>query len=245
MLVIRRISKILALLVVYSICAGEYLKNKGFVFTENGPVLTRPAYAQADAFSMKINGTVNISTDRLRIMGKADAPLTIYGYSSMTCSHCKDFHQYILPKIERDFIAEGKVRFVFVHFPIDQVAMRAAKISYCLPKEKYYDFISFLYDKRDWQFADTEELLTKYAKDFGLTQTEIDACKENAKLTSDILLTRNQAIEDFGIQGTPSFIVEGKDGGELIVGSRNYDDFKDYLNKRLGADEGDNAENSK
>ncbi len=243
MQVVRRLSKILALLVVYGICAGEYLKSKGFVFTDNGPVLTRKAYAQSDAFSIKVEGSVNIGADRMRAMGKDEAPLTIYGYSSMTCSHCKDFHVYILPKIERDFINKGKVRFVFVHFPIDQIAMKAAKISYCLPKEKYYDFISTLYDKRDWQFANSEELLTKYAKDFGMTQKEIDACRENTKLTSDILLTRNQAIENFGIQGTPSFIVAGKDGSEVIVGSRSYDDFKDYLNGRLANGEIDNAKN--
>lgn len=236
MRVVRRISKIVALLVMYVICAGGYLMEKGFKLTDNGIVLTKRAYAQEDAFSVKVNGDVGIDAARMRSMGDETAPLTIYGYSSMTCSHCKDFHQYVLPKIERDFISSGKVRFVFVHFPLEQVSMRAAKISYCLPKEKYYDFISTLYDKRDWQFADTEKLLDKYAKEYGMTDESLAACKENTKLTSDILLTRNQAIETFGIQGTPSFIVEGKDGKELIVGSRGYDDLKEYLNKRLGGE---------
>lgn len=235
--IVKRISKVLALLTIYIICACGYLIDKGFEFTENGIVLTKRAYAKEEAFSVKISGDVNIDTNRMRSIGKDDAPLTIYGYSSMTCSHCKDFHQYILPKIERDFISVGKARFVFVHFPLERVSMRAAKISYCLPKEKYYDFISKLYDKRDWQFANTEELLDKYAKEFGMTDESLTACKENTKLTSDILLTRNRAIESFGIQGTPSFIVEGKDGKELIVGSRSYDDLKAYLNKRLNGDE--------
>ncbi len=236
MRVIKRISKIFALLVMYVVCAGGYLLDKGFELTENGIVLTKRAYAEEEAFSVKISGEMDIDAGRMRSMGNDKAPLTIYGFSSMTCSHCKDFHQYILPKIERDFISSGKVRFVFVHFPLEQISMRAAKISYCLPKEKYYDFISMLYDKRDWQFADTEELLDKYAKEFGMTDDDIAACKENTKLTSDILLTRNHAIETFGIQGTPSFIVDGKDGKELIVGSRSYDDLKNYLNKRLGED---------
>lgn len=236
MLVVRRISKVLALIVVYIICAYGYLTSKGFVFTENGPVLSNQAYAKENTFSQKVDGDIHLSESCLREMGDENAPLTMYGYSSMACSHCKDFHKFILPKIERDFISKGKLKFIFIHFPLDVRSMRIAKLSYCLPNNKYYEFISDLYDNRDWQFAKNDDILGEYAKKFGMTDEEIEECNSNTKLTSDILLTRDNAIKTFGVQGTPSFIVEGTDGKELIVGSRSYEDLKEYLNKRLGSE---------
>ncbi len=237
MLIIKRMSKILATVVVYVVCAYGYLTAKGFVFAEDGVFLSNQARAGEGGFAQKIEGSIDIDKTRIRAKGEKTAPLTMYGFSSMACFHCKEFHKSILPKIESEFISTGKLRYVFVHFPLDVLSMRVAKLSYCLPVEKYYDFVSELYDKRDWQFADDESILRNYALQYGLTEEDIEKCEQDAKLTSDILLTRNNAIEKFGIQGTPSFIVEGKDGKELIIGSRSYDDLKDYLNSRLGGEE--------
>lgn len=234
MLIIRRISKILAAIILYIICAYGYLTTKGFVFAEDGVIFSNNAQAKERSFSQKVEGDLNIGEDRVRVIGEKNAPLTMYGYSSMTCSHCKDFHKFTLPKLERDFISTGKLRFVFVHFPLDVRSMRLAKLSYCLPPEKYYDFISELYDQRDWQFSEDENTLNKYAVKFGMTEEDIKRCNDNSKLTSDILLTRNTAIEKLGIKGTPSFIIEGVDGKEVIIGTRKYDELKEYLNARLG-----------
>lgn len=233
MLTAKRISKILAMIVVYIICTYGYLVEKGFVFTENGVVFSNSAQAKEGEFSQQIERGINIDERRMRIKGEKNAPLTIYAFSSMACSHCKEFHKFILPKLERDFISTGKVRFVFVHFPLDVLSMRIAKLSYCLPSDKYYDFVNELYDKRDWQFSEDEEILNGYARKYGMTEEDINKCNKDSKLTSDILLTRDTAIEQLGIKGTPSFIVDGTDRKDLIVGSRSYDDLKEYLNKRL------------
>lgn len=231
--IIKRISRLLALVVVYVICAYGYLTAKGFVFTDGVPVLSNHAQAKEEEFAVKVNGNVKISGAQLRARGVDDAPLMMYAFSSMACSHCSDFHRYILPKLERDFISTGKLRYIFVHFPIDAVSMRAAKLSYCLPADKYDDFISELYKKKDWLLSGKNETLNKYAREFGMTDETIKICDDNKKLTSDILLTFNDAIKTFGIQGTPSFIIEGADGREMVSGSRGYDEFRDYLNSRL------------
>ncbi|MCM1324566.1 MAG: DsbA family protein [Acetobacter sp.] len=236
MLIIRRISKILATIIIYVVCAYGYLTAKGFILTENGMILSNQAHAQESEFAQKVEGDIDIDNTRMRIKGNADAPLTMYSYSSMACSHCREFHKFILPKIERDFISTGKLNFIYVHFPIDVRSMKIAKLSYCLPAEKYYDFISELYDKKDWQFSEDENILNEYARKYGMTDEELEKCNQNTKLTSDILLTRNTAIEKFGIKGTPSFIIAGKTSKELIVGARSYDDIKEYLNSRLEED---------
>lgn len=231
--VIKRISRILALFCVYLMCAYGYLNAKGFILIDGKPVLSNQAEAKEENFSKKVSGEMGMNAEMVRVKGDKDAPLTMYAYSSMMCSHCRDFHNYIYPKLERDFVSAGKLKFVFVHFPLDVVSMRAAKLSYCLPKEKYYDFITELYANKDWQFSDKEETLNAYAEKMGMAKEEIKACEENKKLTSDILMMRDTAVKSFGVQGTPSFIVEDKTGKELIIGSRPYDELKKYLNKRL------------
>jgi len=226
----------MALLVVYVMLAYSYMGSKGFVIEGGQIVLSNKAYAKEKAFAEKVSGTLNVNNNLIRAKGSEDAPLVMYLFSSMACSHCKDFHNFILPKLERDFVAKNKLRLVFIHLPFDEMSMRAAKLSYCLPKEKYYDFISLLYQKRDWQFANNEKLLNAYAKKSGADDKLINDCKENKKLTSDILLIRDNAIKDFGVQATPSFLITGKDGSELITGSRKYDDLKQYLEKRLSGE---------
>ena len=97
--IIKRISRLLALVVVYVICAYGYLTAKGFVFTDGVPVLSNHTQAKEEEFAVKVNGNVKISGAQLRARGADDAPLTMYAFSSMACSHCSDFHRYILPKL--------------------------------------------------------------------------------------------------------------------------------------------------
>ena len=234
--IIKRICRVMAIVAVYIICAYGYLTTKGFIFKDNNFILSNTAHAGEQSFAQKISGNINLSEERTRALGSPDAPLTMYGYSSMACSHCREFHKFTLPKLERDFIATGKLKFVFIHFPIEPLSMRAAKLSYCLPQEKFYDFISDLYDNRDWLFSNDETKIYEHAKAFGMKDEDIEACNADKKLTSDILLVKENAINDFKIAGTPAFIISGADGQELILGSKKYDDLKEYLEKRLGGE---------
>jgi predicted DsbA family dithiol-disulfide isomerase len=76
-------------------------------------------------------------------------------------------------------------------------------------------------------------LLNKEASLIGMSENDIIKCNNDKKLTSDILLMRENAINEIGIKSTPSFIIEGKSGKELIVGARKYEDIKEYLEKRI------------
>ena len=233
MKIVNRISKIFAMVAIYILAAYGYLTAKGFVFINGKPVLSNEAHAKTE-FSQKIDGQIMLSETLNRTEGSPDAPLTMYAFSSMMCSHCGIFHKSIYPKIKENFVDNGKLRFIFVHLPTDVLSMQAAKISYCMPKEKYYDFIDELYSKKDWRFAKDDTKINEYAKKMGLSENDIQNCKDNKKLTSDILLVRENAISSLGIQATPTFIIEGKDGKELISGNKKYSDFAKYITQRLG-----------
>ena len=226
-IIIKRVSKFLAFLLIYVTIAYGYLTAKGFIFEDGTPLLTNSAQAQ-NSFAKEIKSNVVISDNITRVLGDKNAPLTMYIFSSMTCSHCRDYHKYILPKVERDFVSNNKLKIVFVHLPLDALSMRAAKLGYCLSHDKYYAYVSELYNTRDWLFSNSDETLNKYAKQFGLNDDDIAKCNSDKKLTSDILMTRDSAIKDIGIDGTPAFIVVSKNKKELI-GPHKYNDMKKHL----------------
>ena len=58
------------------------------------------------------------------ILGKADAPVTMIEYASLTCPHCAHFATTTCPRSRRSWIDTGKVRWVYRDFPLDQVALQ-------------------------------------------------------------------------------------------------------------------------
>ena len=46
------------------------------------------------------------------VQGKADAPVTIIEYASMTCTHCAAFHTETYPVLQSKYIEPGKVKFI-------------------------------------------------------------------------------------------------------------------------------------
>lgn len=43
-----------------------------------------------------------------KVLGAATAPVTIELFSSFACTHCKEFHDTLLPQIVRDYVIRGK-----------------------------------------------------------------------------------------------------------------------------------------
>lgn len=128
-----------------------YLNLKGFIMSPDGrPVLVKEARAaanpkEADGLAQKIAANVNVILPKGHPVGSKDAPISIYEYSSFGCYHCSDFHLETLPKLQKDFIDSGKVKLVFVDFPLDSKSMMAAMIADCMPEKNYHEFIKLLF----------------------------------------------------------------------------------------------------
>lgn len=244
--IIGRISRILAVLVIFLIAANFYLSFKGFTWLDGELVLIRPAQAEepsnANALAKRYEGlTVEAVTpskfevENVHILGDKNAPVTIYEMSSLGCSHCADFHLNILPQLKKDYIDQGKVKVIFADFPIDQKSMKAAMLARCMPEDKYFDFISLLFKKQmSWGLSfKTEKLLTGYAEMEGMSPEEAKNCMSNDKIASELMDIRQQAIEKLHINGTPSFLVRNAEREEVIPGAPSYDKLKSIINSYL------------
>lgn len=147
-----------------------------------------------------------------RVLGKADAPVTIVEYASMTCPHCAAFHAETWPALKTQYIDTGKARFIFREFPLDPLAAAASMLARCAPEDKYYDMIDLFFDhQREWAYTDKPlDALQNMAKQAGFTQMSFEACLTNQKLLDGINASKDQAMAKFGVNSTPTFFINGQ-----------------------------------
>lgn len=159
-----------------------------------------------------------------RILGAADAPITMIEYSSLTCPHCATFHRETLPRIKENWIDDGKVRLVFRHYPLDGLALRAAAIGNCIPGKRFFAFMGILFkNQRKWARAqDPLTALGQYARLAGLSQEQADACLADRAAMDKILQGAQEGRAVYGVESTPTFIVNGK----KLSGALPYDEFE-------------------
>ncbi|HKR19522.1 MAG TPA: DsbA family protein [Stellaceae bacterium] len=169
------------------------------------------------------------------VLGNKNAPITIFEYASLTCPHCAAFTSDTLPKLQKEWIDTGKAKLVYRDFPLDQSALVAATVAQCFPPERYFPFIETLFQtQREWaqnSEAATKTALARIARLGGMGQAQFDACANNQKLSDAVLNSRLAAQNQYGINSTPTFFVNGT----KVVGDVPYDEFVKYLEAKSGA----------
>ena len=178
-----------------------------------------PSFASADILSIE-------EAMQDRVIGNAEAPITIIEYASLTCPHCATFHAETLPQIKKEWIETGKAKLIYRDFPLDKYAASAAMIARCAPEDKYFIFLNaFFAQQKNWSRADDPvTVLTQLAGLGGMSKDDVDACLANEELQDAILQMRLDGQMEYGINSTPSFVINGK-----MINNLPYEDFKDIL----------------
>ncbi len=153
-------------------------------------------------------------------LGKADAPVTVIEYASLTCPHCADFMNNVFDPIKTAYIDTGKVKWIYRDFPLDQVALRAAMLARCAGPDRYYAFIETLFKQQKvWIMQkDPVQGIASVGRLGGITADQFDACMKNKDVENAALQNELDAEKQFGVDSTPSFIINGtKHAGELSL----------------------------
>ncbi|MGE4351044.1 MAG: DsbA family protein [Bdellovibrionales bacterium] len=166
-------------------------------------------------------------------MGSPTAPVTIVEYASLTCSHCADFYNEVMPEIEKRYVDTGKVRFIYRDFPLDAYGLHAATLAHCMPNTLFYPFIKILFkNQRSWIMAPKyKDVLVKYAEMSGLPSARATSCIQDTKLMDQVIAVRTEASQKYDITATPTFIIN--DGEEKILGARSLKEFASVIDKHL------------
>jgi protein-disulfide isomerase len=167
------------------------------------------------------------------VLGKADAPGTIFEYASLTCPHCARFDVEILPQVKSLWIDTGKAKLIFRDFPLDQSALKASVLTQCAPPDRYFAFLDMLFKTQaSWATAsNVKEALIRVAKFGGLSEDKLNACLGDEALSNKIVQERLDAEQKYGVDSTPTFFVNGK----KLVGEQPIEDIAEALGEKAPA----------
>lgn len=163
-------------------------------------------------------------------IGDEKAPVTIIEYFSMTCPHCANFHNVTFDAIKTKYIDTGKVRFILREFPFDPVATAAFMLARCNPQnpaelataEQYFPMVAMLFkQQRNWAApadGNVRNALLQSVKLAGYSQQSFETCLTNQKLLDEINAVVKRAADEFGVNSTPTFLINGKKySGDMSV----------------------------
>lgn len=150
------------------------------------------------------------------VLGNPDAPVTLIEYASLTCGHCKTFHEAVIPTIKRDYVATGKVRFIFREFPTPPVdiAVVGFAVARCAGPEGYFSALDDFFGNQDDIFTEARdgralETLQAYGERNGISVDEFESCissEEHRRAISKSVSTGRNG----GVISTPTLILNGE-----------------------------------
>jgi protein-disulfide isomerase len=165
-----------------------------------------------------------------RTKGSASAPVTVYEMSDFQCPYCKSFAQETFPQIERSYIKTGKVRWVFINFPLTSVhanAAAAGELALCAAKQqgfwRVHDLL-FQYQETWAPLREAGPFFVSLADSAGLSKKALLACLQAPETQKD-LKAEAEGSQRSGASSTPSFYIEGG----LMEGAAPFEAFKRVL----------------
>ena len=154
------------------------------------------------------------------VFGKANAPVTIIEYASLSCSHCGDFYKNTVSILKENEIKNGDVKLIFRHFPGDPFSLNGALLSLCMPETSRGAYIGMLLSQQEkWLNAKGDlEPLKKLTLQAGLSADAISACWGNKEKKDEMLQERLDAEKVLEVQVTPTLFINGvKEVGDLSL----------------------------
>ncbi|GGF31348.1 disulfide bond formation protein DsbD [Youhaiella tibetensis] len=147
-----------------------------------------------------------------KVLGSPDAKVTVIEYASPTCPHCAIFSNETLPEFKKQYVDTGKVKFIlrpFVRNVLDAVVFLLAEAA---GDDQYHNVVDTFFKTQDqWAASDKpRDAILVIAKQLGFTDSSFEAALTNQDLFKGMETLREQAINDFKLEGTPTFYINGK-----------------------------------
>ena len=146
------------------------------------------------------------------VQGSETAPVTVIEYASPTCPHCAAFSNDVLPAFTEAYVDTGKVKLIvrpFVRNVLDAAVFMLAEAA---GPTNYHNVLStYFKTQATWAASQTpRDAILEIAKQLGFTKETFDAALTNQELFTGMEALREQALDEFGLSGTPTFYVNGK-----------------------------------
>ena len=162
------------------------------------------------------------------VRGSENAPVTVVEFSDFQCPFCEKFFTQTYSQIEKDYIDTGKVKFVYLHFPLsfhDQ-AQKAAEASQCAALQgKFWQMHDKMFENQASLSIDNYKL---WAKQIGLNTAKFNTCLDSGE-TASVVAAHEAYGQSVGVSGTPGFFINGVP----LSGAQPYSAFKQVIDAAL------------
>lgn len=176
--------------------------------------------------------TVTVSEQDGYILGNPDAPIKLVEYASHTCAGCANFAMTAKADI-KEYVATGVVSFEQRNLVRDPIDLTIATLVRCGPKENMQTLSDMAWENLQQTFANVQTNSAAYEAagqlpleqrfigiadaagltDFfaarGLSADQQRACLADSETIEGIANNSTAQAEEFGIQSTPSFLLNG------------------------------------
>jgi protein-disulfide isomerase len=187
----------------------------------------RSVFAKAGALALTLMAAFTLASCEQKgasagdiVLGDPKAPIKIVEYASVTCGHCREFHEEVFPTLKRDWIDTGKATYVMREFrtPPADIASAGFLMARCAAKgdaKKYYDIIATLFERQPAIFQALQggrarEELINVAREAGMTDQEFDTCLADKVALKALMAVEEEGSKTFKITGTPTLIINGE-----------------------------------
>lgn len=181
-------------------------------------------------------------TSNDHLLGNPNAKVVIVEYSDTECPFCKEYHN-TMHRIIDEYGRDGRVAWVYRHFPIAQLHSKAAKqaeATECAAElggnTGFWNYIDRLFEITPSNNGLDMNLLPVIAEDVGLNRTKFETCLNSGKYTEAIQEQFNSAVRA-GARGTPHSIMIIGDELVSIPGAQPYASLRSAIEAALSQPE--------
>lgn len=140
------------------------------------------------------------------VKGASSARITLVEISDYHCPYCRRHMQSTQPQIDTEFINTGKLQYVFIDYPIEQLhpeAFKAHEAANCAGEQgKFWEMHAKLFAQPT---RDPAQLVTQ-AQELGLDGARLRACLDGGKYAKPVRESVAR-MEQLGINSTPTFLL--------------------------------------
>ena len=143
--------------------------------------------------------------------GSTGAKVMMVEVSDYHCPFCRRHMLTTQPQIDAEYINTGKVRYVFVDYPIDQLhpdAFKAHEAANCAGEQgKYWEMHAKLFDQpppRD--SSQLSAVLASQAQSVGVEGGKFKACMDAGKYSKPVK-ENVERMQNLGVDSTPTFLI--------------------------------------
>jgi len=216
----------------------------GYLIIQFNPVLNLKTDPVADlnivnnsqiTNNMESKNLINVSGIVIEdiVLGDPNAPVTIIEYASFTCPHCKNFHEGTFKKLKKNYIDEGKVKFILRDVFFDRYGLWAAMVARCGNSEKFYGIVEEIFRRQaEWTKGEEDiqiaNNLRKIGLSIGMDSDTIGECLSDGDMAQALVNEYQKNAEKDKISSTPSFLINGEK-----IKKSSYDEFVNKIEEHL------------